>query len=122
MLSPVKVLGDRVLVRKIDRNTVRSSGIVLPDSMRDQSDRGEVVEIGPGLPSVQADGHTPCHIPIQGVEIGDTVLFSPYAGSLLSVGDSDFLLLRVGDVLGVLIENERELAEQGRDESRLATG
>lgn len=112
MLSPVRVLGDRVLVRKVDRNTVRNSGLVLPDTMRDQSDRGQVIEVGPGIPSVQADGHTPCHIPIQGVEVGDTVLFSPYAGSLLAVGDSTFLLLRVGDVLGVLVANESELERQ----------
>lgn len=98
----VRPLGDRVLVKKNVRESVRKSGLVIPDSIREQSDRGEVLDIGPGAAGMQPDGVTPCVIPIVGVEIGDTVVFSPYAGSQVIVGDDEFLLLRIHDVLGVL--------------------
>jgi chaperonin GroES len=95
--TPVEPLGDRIIVKRLAVES-RPSGIVLPESMmREQSDRGEVLAVGPGR---QTDsGET---LPVEGVEVGDVVVFGPYAGSLIVVDDEDYLLLRVGDVLGKL--------------------
>lgn len=102
----VKPLGDRIVVQKIDLSRIRASGLVLPDSIREQSDRGEVVAVGTG--TWASDGEL---VPMPDVVVGDTVVFSPYAGSQVVVGDEEFLVLRVGDVLGILVgEQEGQIA------------
>lgn len=96
-MTPVVPLGDRILVKRLEAQKVRASGLVLPDSFKEQSDRAEVIAIGAGRQT--ETGET---LPIEGIEIGDTVLFSPYSGSQVVVDDEEWLLLRAGDVLGVL--------------------
>lgn len=93
----VKPLGDRIVVKKVELDRLLKSGILLPDSVREQSDRGVVVQVGPG--SYSTDGTL---IPMPPFEAGDVVVFSPYAGAQVIVGDDEYLILRVGDVLGIL--------------------
>lgn len=89
-MTDVEPLGDRIVVRRIE--SPRQVGrIILPDSTREQSDRGEVLAVGPGKDE-----------PIAGIEPGDVVLFAPFAGSLVSVDGEEFLILREADVLGRL--------------------
>lgn len=111
-MNVVTPLEDRIVVKKVEISKVRNSGLIIPDSMREQSDRGEVIAIGPGRASTQVDG-TPCVVPISGIEVGDIVLFSPYAGSPVVFEDYEFLILRVGDVLGVLDAASLGVGEPG---------
>lgn len=97
----IRPLGDRVLVSKIGMERVRASGLIVPDSVREQSDRASVLEVGPG--HVTSDGTL---VPITNIKVGDVVVFSPYAGSQVLVDDEEFLLLKVGDVLGVIEDGE----------------
>jgi chaperonin GroES len=70
-----------------------TGGIVLPDTARDKPQRGEIVAVGDG--HVKNDG---TKIPLT-VKEGDRVIFSPYGGEEVSVGDEDYLLLRESDIL-----------------------
>lgn len=105
MSAPVTPLGDRVLVVVIPKERVSAGGVVLPDNVREESDRGVVIALGPGAADPVVGGVRPIGDP-NPVEVGDVVVFSPYAGSKISVAQDDFLLLREHDLLGVMDDVE----------------
>lgn len=106
----VRPLGDRVLVRVVGRERVTTGGIVLPDSVREESDRGVVLAAGPGTPIVQRYDDSGMELRPEEwqrfrevpVKEGEVVLFSPFAGSKVAVGSDNYLLLREHDILGIL--------------------
>lgn len=122
-----------MLVRVVGRERVTAGGVLLPDNVREESDRGLVVAVGPGtiietaLPAFgpvvigAEDGmvHTRPRtdddpvLPSRPVPVreGEVVVFSPYAGSKVAVGSDEFLLLREHDILGVLEGVEVEADE-----------
>lgn len=108
-MTNVRPLGDRVLVRVVGRERVTTGGVVLPDNVREESDRGLVLAVGPGTPfesrfdgrGVEMREAVERFRPLP-VEVNEVVLFSPYAGSKVAVGSDNYLLLREHDVLGVL--------------------
>lgn len=89
-------LGDRVVLKRADAMSTTKGGIVLPDTARDKPQKGEVVAVGNG--HVKNDG---TRIPLS-VKAGDSVIFSPYGGEEITVGDDEFLLLRESDILAVI--------------------
>lgn len=108
----VRPLGDRVLVKVIPRERKTTGGVILPDQAREVTDRGLVVAVGPGASldekqtvNFRGEGGTSFERwltrPVA-VAVDEIVLFSPYAGSKVAVGNDDFLLLREHDILGVL--------------------
>lgn len=86
-------LGDKVVLKRQEAESLTKGGIVLPDSAKDRPQRGEVIAIG--------DGHTKddgTKVPLT-VKEGDRVIFSSYAGDEIKVGEEEYLLLREGDIL-----------------------
>ena len=86
-------LGERVVVKRAEAESTTSGGIVLPDTARDKPQRGEVIAVGDG--HVKNDG---TKIPLT-VKEGDRVIFSPYGGEEIEIGDEKLLLLRESDIL-----------------------
>lgn len=86
-------LGERVVVKRAEAESTTSGGIVLPDSARDKPQRGEVIAVGDG--HVKSDG---AKVPLT-VKAGDRVIFTPYGGEEIEVGDEKLLLLRESDIL-----------------------
>jgi chaperonin GroES len=96
-------LADRVLVRPIKEDEVTAGGVILPQNAQEKPKRGTVVAVGPGLPDLQGGPRQP--IP---VKEGQTVMFSQYGGVDLKIDDEPHLLLREGDLLGIIEEDEGE--------------
>ena len=46
----IKPLHDRVVVKPIEADEISAGGIVIPDSAKEKSTKGEVVAVGPGKP------------------------------------------------------------------------
>ncbi|MBA2637318.1 MAG: co-chaperone GroES [Solirubrobacterales bacterium] len=90
----MKPLGDRLIVRAIEEDTTTASGIVLPDTAKEKPQRGEVVAVGEGR--FDDDGEK--RIPLD-VAQGDTVLYSKYGGTEITIDGEDLLVLRESDVL-----------------------
>jgi chaperonin GroES len=92
----LKPLGDRLIVQAIEEEETTASGIVLPDTAKEKSQRGKVVAVGDG--KWDEDGEK--RIPLDVAE-GDEVIFSKYAGSgsEISVDGEDLLVLRESDLL-----------------------
>jgi len=95
--TQVRPLGDRVLVRPVQREEVTKSGIVLPDTAKEKPQRGEVLAVGPGR--FDEDGEK--RIPMD-VKVGDHVLFAKYAGTELKIDDEELLILSEKDILAVV--------------------
>lgn len=94
--TKLQPLGDRVVVRREESESVTAGGIVLPDSAKDKPSRGKVVSIGNGR--LLDDGS---RSKLQ-VKPGDRVLFLSYAGENFKHGEDELLLMREDDILAVI--------------------
>lgn len=92
----IKPLYDRVVVRPLPAETATKSGIIIPDTAAEKPNQGEVVAVGDG--SVGDDGRVR---PLS-VKAGDTVLFSQYAGTEITVDDDKLLIMKEADILAVI--------------------
>lgn len=93
----MKLLADRVavLVDVID-NSKTESGIILATQPTQQPNTGTVTAVGPGR--ILNSGET---IPVA-LKEGDRVVFNQYSGTKISLDGQEYLILREGDILGVI--------------------
>lgn len=96
--TKIRPLGDRVVVKPIQREEVTKSGIVLPDTAKEKPQRGQVIAIGPGRMTDEGK-----RLPME-VKVGDEVLFAKYAGTELKIDEEDYLILSEKDILAILTE------------------
>jgi len=90
----LKPLGNRVVVKPLeDDEQMSSGGIYIPDTAKEKPQDGEVVAVGPGRLTDEGQ-----RIPIE-VEVGDTIVYSKYAGTEYKLGDTEYLVLREDDIL-----------------------
>jgi chaperonin GroES len=93
--TTLRPLHDRVLVKRIEEETVRR-GIIIPDSAKEKPQEGKIIAVGKG--KVADDGKKS---PLD-VKAGDRVLFARYSGSEISLDGEDYLVMKEEDLLGVL--------------------
>ncbi len=89
-------LGDRVVIRREESESVTAGGIVLPDSAKDKPARGKIVAVGEGRMT-----KTGSRVPLQ-VKVGDRVLFSSYSGEGFKHNDGELLLMREEEILAII--------------------
>ena len=95
-------IGDRVVVRPIEKETTTKSGIVIPETASgEKPQEGVVIALGKG--GVGKDAENPQDF----LKIGDHVLFGRYAGDDLKVKDKDgrdveLKVLHLESVLGIV--------------------
>ena len=87
-------LEDRIVVRPEEAQETTVSGLVIPDTAKEKPQQGEVLAIGPGR-RAENSGEL---IPID-LAIGDTVVYSKYGGTEITVDGEDLLILSSRDVL-----------------------
>lgn len=92
----VQPLGDRVVVEREEAKGTTAGGIVLPDTAKDKPQKGKIVAIGDGR--ITKDGKRK---PLQ-VKVGDSVIFTSYAGDEFKLDDQKVLLMREDDILAVV--------------------
>ncbi len=95
----VRPLGDRIVVRRHDPEEKTAGGIVLPDTAKNKPQKGKVLAVGAG--PMLKDG---TRRGLQ-VKVGDTVLFTSWAGDEYKEAKGDnILLMREEDILAVIDE------------------
>jgi chaperonin GroES len=94
----VTPLDDRVLVQPKEAETRTAGGLYIPDTASDRSSNveGLVVSVGRGHRNKKG------HIRPMDVKVGDKVLFAKHSGSEIKVQNHSLLILREGDVLGII--------------------
>ena len=93
----LRPLHDRVVVKRVEQETRTASGIVIPDNAAEKPDQGEVLSVGPGRRSDQTGDLIPLD-----VQVGDTVVYSKYGGTEITVDGEDLLILSARDVLAIV--------------------
>ncbi len=92
----LKPLGDKVVVEVIDEPQTTSSGIVLPDTAQEKSQRGTVLAIGTG--KVLDNGE---RVALE-VKPGDTVVFAKYGGTEMSLDGKELMILSERDIHAIV--------------------
>jgi len=91
----IRPLQDRILVKRVDEEETTSGGIIIPDSAKEKPQEGLVVAVGPGKTLDSGEIATP------GVNAGDRILFSKYAGTDVNVDGEEHIIIREDDVLAI---------------------
>jgi chaperonin GroES len=92
----LKPLGDKVVVEVLDEPLTTTSGIVLPDTAQEKSQRGTVLAVGPG--KVLDNGSRE---PME-VSEGDTVVFAKYGGTEISLEGREMMILSLRDIHAIV--------------------
>jgi chaperonin GroES len=95
MVMNIKPLADRVIVEPMESETMKG-GIIIPDTAKEKPQQGKIVAVGPGRVNDAGERVKP------EVKKGDIVLYGKYAGTEVTVGGKDYLILRESDVLAIL--------------------
>ena len=91
----LKPLGDRYIVKVLEKEEKTAGGIVLPDKAKEKPQEGEIMAVGTGK---TLDDGTKVQMELK---TGDKVIFSKYAGSEVKVEAVEYLILRQDDILAV---------------------
>ncbi len=89
--TTIKPLGARVLVEVVEAEQKTASGIIIPDTAKEKPQRAKVVAVGSGTESEKME-----------VKVGDVVLYGKYAGTEITDGDHDYLILNQSDILAIV--------------------
>ncbi len=87
----IKPLGARVLVEIVAAEQKTASGIIIPDSAQEKPQKAVVVAVGNGTESEKME-----------VKVGETVLYSKFAGTKVSDQGNEFLILNQNDILAIV--------------------
>ena len=93
MARKLQPMGDRIVIKATEREERTKGGIYIPDTAKERPQEGKVVAAGPGR--MTDDGN---RIPLD-VHVGDTVVYSKFAGTEITEDGEDLLILTERDIL-----------------------
>jgi chaperonin GroES len=92
----LKPLGDRVLVKAVEKKDEIRSGIIIPETAKEKPQEGEVIAVGKG--KVADDGKL---VPMD-VKAGDKILYGKYSGTEVKIEGQEYLIMHQDDILGIV--------------------
>jgi len=92
----LRPLGDRVLVKAIEKKDEVRGGLIIPDTAKEKPQEGEIVAAGKG--KIGEDGKL---IPMD-VKAGDKILYGKYSGSEIKIEGQEYLIMHQDDILGIV--------------------
>jgi chaperonin GroES len=100
MQRQLRPLFDRVVIKELDPDRVRRSGLVVPPGDHEPPPQhGIVLAVGPGIDWWESAGVA------MPVKTGDHVVFPASAGAWVEVEEEKLLVCGVSEILGVLEES-----------------
>jgi chaperonin GroES len=88
----IKPLGDRILIKRMEAEEKTKSGIVLPNSAKEQPQLAEVLAVGSKISGAENPD----------IQAGDKIIFSKYAGTEIKLEEKEYTILKLADVLAVV--------------------
>jgi len=88
-------LHDRVVIR-LEGDDKTKGGIIIPDTVKEKPQEGEVIAVGPG--GRDESGKL---IPLD-LKAGDLVLFGKWSGTEVKIDGQDLLIMKESDIMGVI--------------------
>ena len=88
-------LGDRVVLKQMEKEETTKSGIILAAKSQEKPQTAEVVAVGPG-------GIVDGKEVVMQVKVGDEVIYSKYAGNEVKLDDQEYVIVRQNDILAIV--------------------
>jgi chaperonin GroES len=89
-------LHDRVVVKRLEGEEKTKGGIIIPDTVKEKPQEGEVIAVGPG--GRDENGKlTPLD-----VKACDRIRFGKWSGTEVKIDGEDLLIMKESDILGVV--------------------
>lgn len=95
-MTKLRPLHANVLLRRLESDAKTAGGIIIPDTAKEKPAQGQVVAVGTGFRDDQGKVH-----PLA-VQEGDTVLFSKWSGTEVTIDGEDLLVVKESDILGII--------------------
>ena len=92
----LKPLGDRVLVKAVEKKEEIRAGIIIPDTAKEKPQEGEVVAVGEGKYKDDGTRQT------LDVKAGDRILYGKYSGTEVKLEGQEYLIMHQDDILGIV--------------------
>ena len=92
----IRPLDDKILVKRLEAESVTAGGIVLPESAKERPQRGTVVSVGAGRLNKDGSRSKPQ------VKKGDQILFTSYAGTEIKLDGKEYMIMEETDVMAIL--------------------
>jgi len=92
----IRPLGEKVLIKRLEAEEKTKGGIVLPDTAKEKPQKGKVLALGEGR--MLKDG---TRVDFQ-VKVGQTVLFTSYAGTEIKIDGEEYLVMDESDILAII--------------------
>jgi chaperonin GroES len=89
-------LHDRVLIRRLEAQEKTAGGIIIPDTVQEKPQEGQVVSAGTGT-----RGEDGTITPLD-VKAGDKILFGKWSGTEVKLEGEDLIIMKESDILGVV--------------------
>jgi len=98
----LRPLGDRVVVKPVEKEEMTKSGIVLPDTAKEKPQEGIVEAVGTGRILDNGNKVT------MELHVGDKILYAKYAGNEFKFDEVEYLIVSEKDVLAVVGSNGKK--------------
>jgi chaperonin GroES len=89
-------LHDRIVVRRLEGEDKTKGGIIIPDTVKEKPQEGEIIAVGPGTRDESGK-----LIPLD-VKKSDKVLFGKWSGTEVKIDGQDLLIMKESDIMGVI--------------------
>jgi len=87
----IKPLGDRVVIKKVEKEEKTQGGLILTSSAKEQPQIAEIMAVGPGTKDEPME-----------LKVGDKVIFAKYGGTDIKYGGEEYTIMRQGEILAVI--------------------
>lgn len=88
-------LGDKIVLKQVEAEETTKSGIVLPGQSQEKPQQAEVIAVGPGG---LVDGKEVKMV----VNVGDTVVYSKFAGTTVELDKTEYIIVKQSDILAIV--------------------
>lgn len=96
--SKIMPFGGKILVKRIEKTEVKKGGIIIPDTVKEKPQQGEIIAIS-NMPCDEKGKSTtfdPC------LKKGDKVLFGKFAGTEIEHDNEEYIIMDQTDILAII--------------------
>lgn len=90
----LRPLGDRLVIKMLEVEEKTKSGIVLPDSAKEEPNIAEVLAVGSGITEDEKLKDE--------IKVGDHIMFSKYSGNEVELDGEEYIIIKLKEVLAVV--------------------
>jgi chaperonin GroES len=96
MTNKITPLFNNVLIKPLEAETRTASGIILPESVKEKPQMGEIMAVGEGEVTPKGDKVKMI------VKVGQKVMYKKWGGNEVKVDNEDWMIVEQKDILAVM--------------------